>query len=164
MTPPQPAPQPCSRRGPPLLRPQFLGAEGTRWVRNGDLPSFAQARTWARDTKPALRPQLWGPSGILFAEHVVSKLHDAEGIPGPSPTFPWMGLRCPSPPATLVSPEGWPHGSPLPRGHRCPQALLPGDLPKPQTSAPALPTSVSLTGSPPGLLGVQTGSSVLPYG
>lgn len=84
--------------------------------------------------------QLRGPSGILFAEHAVSKLHDAEGTPGPSLTFPWTGLRvfcsdAPRPPATLVSPEA---GSMVPL---CQGPPLP---PGPHPRGPAQTTDVSL--------------------
>lgn len=127
-------------RGPPLLRPQLLGAEGTRWVRNGDLV-------------PQL-PPCWGP-GLRHCTHPVSPAPGSIWDPvcqAPSVQASQCGGRTrplthlsldgahsvlpghPHTLATLVSPEGWLHGFPLPRGHLCSQALIPGDLPKPQKS------------------------------
>ena len=79
-------------------------------------------------------PQLWGPSGILFAEHLVSKLQDAEGTPGPSLTFPWMGLTvsCPDTPhtpATLVSPKAGSMVSLCPEATSAPRPSSQGTCP-----------------------------------
>lgn len=146
----------------------FWGLKGQGGSGTGTSPA-PQARTWARDTRPAPCPQLWGPSGILFAEHVVSELHDAEDTPGPSLTFPWTGLSvscsdAPHPPAMLVSPEGLLYGSPLPGATSAPRPSSQGTCPnhrhQPLPSPPLYPSPALHQDS----WEPRPGSSILPMG